>query len=71
MTKKSNTHIRAFQYYGSRRDGAFDYDNGYLADGVTYELLPFTKTEKYKFAIAWLNNCTPVQTWLAADPIIL
>lgn len=62
------------QYYGSRRDNTFDYDNGYLVDGVTYELLPFTKTQKYKFAIAWLNHCTPendVQTWLAADPIIL
>ena len=61
-------------YVGSHRDNTFDYDNGYLADGVTYELLPFTKTQKYKFAIAWLNHCTPendVQTWLAADPIIL
>lgn len=61
-------------YVGSHRDSAFDYDNGYLVDGVTYELLPFTKTQKYKFAIAWLNHCTSendVQTWLAADPIIL
>lgn len=52
----------------------YDYDNEYLDDGVTYELLEITQTHEYKFAIAWLNNCTDendVQTWFGADPTLI
>lgn len=50
----------------------FDYENEYLDDGVAYLILPKTKTEKFVFGVAWLNNCTEeneVQTWFGADPM--
>lgn len=50
----------------------FDYENEYLDDGVAYLVLQKTKTEKFVFGVAWLNNCTEendVQTWFGADPM--
>lgn len=59
---------------GSERISEYDYDNGYLEDGVQYEILPFTKTERYVFGIAWIENpdeTRDVQTWYGADPTLL
>ena len=51
----------------------YDYENGYLTDGVQYELLPSTKTAKYTFGVAWISPCTDkneIQTWFGADPTL-
>ncbi len=58
-------------YIGAKRISEYDYDNGYLDDGVQYEILPFTKTRRYVFGIAWIENpdeAGDVQTWFGADP---
>lgn len=60
-------------YDGAERyseDGS-DYDNDYLKNGMAYKLFSFTKTSKYVFGIAWVENATSkneVQTWFGADP---
>lgn len=51
----------------------YEYDNGYLDNGVEYRLLKHTtkKFKNYTFAIAWIENYNKeneVQTWLGADP---
>lgn len=59
---------------GERVCNIFDYDNGYLKNGVEYCLLSFTKTKEYKFGIAWIENYTDeneVQTWSGADPFTM
>lgn len=61
-------------FIGAERISDYDYDNGYLEDGVQYEILPFTKTRKYVFGIAWIENpneTRDVQTWFGADPTML
>lgn len=61
------------EYFGKERcsEDGYDYDNNYLKNGMAYETCSFTKTSKYVFGIAWLNNATAnneVQTWFGADP---
>lgn len=46
----------------------YDYDCGYLDDGVQYEILPFTKTRLYIFGVAWGDD-KGVATWIGADPV--
>ena len=57
----------------------YDYDVNYLVNGMSYQILPNTKTERYVFGIAWIdnvdcdetvgdNNERDTQTWFAADP---
>lgn len=61
-------------YIGTRRISQYDYDNGYLDNGVRYEILPFTKTQRYVFGIAWIENpdeTRDVQTWFGADPTMM
>ncbi|MGF7109457.1 hypothetical protein [Treponema pedis] len=56
---------QVFNEYG------YDYDNEYLNNGVCYLIYEKTKTDKYIFEIAWINNYTDeneVQTWFGADP---
>lgn len=56
--------------------GMYDYDCKYEKNGVTYLILPATKTAVFPFGIAWAegvpapdaDNPRDVQTWLAADP---
>ncbi len=60
-------------YINGERISNYDYDTEYLSDGVQYCILPMTKTEKYVFGIAWLNNVTEntdIQTWFGADPTL-
>lgn len=65
---------------GVRAFDEYDYDTDYLDNGMAYIIMPETKTEKYTFGIAWIDdvgwddpiddeNSRDVQTWFAADPI--
>lgn len=57
-------------YGGMKHVSGYDYDNGYLDNGVQYVILPFTKTQRYVFGIAWiegLDETREVQTWFGAD----
>lgn len=60
---------------GRRWSDRYDYDANYLDDGMSYVILPSTKTKHFKFGIAWINNVEndhsrDVQTWFAADVTI-
>lgn len=60
-------------YIDGKRLSRYDYDNHYIIDGVQYCLLSFTKTERYLFGIAWIENVNEnndVQTWFGADPTL-
>lgn len=46
----------------------YDYDTGYLDDGVQYEIRSFTRTGKYVFGIAWISNFNDENEWFGADP---
>ncbi len=49
----------------------YDYDIEYLKTGMQYDIFPETKTKKYVFGIAWMNEANEeneVQTWFGADP---
>lgn len=59
----------------------YDYDAIYLDNGMSYDIMPETKTEKYVFGIAWIDNVglddpiddehnRDIQTWFAADPTL-
>lgn len=52
----------------------YDYENNYLSNGVSYEILDFTKTNQFVFAICRIDDYTDeneLQTWFGADPTIL
>jgi len=59
-----------------RTSDYYDYDNGYLDNGVEYRILKNT-TERFKnyiFTIAWIDNYNKeneIQTWLGADPTMI
>lgn len=58
---------------GKRISDSYDYDNGYWDDAVQYLILSTTKTHKYVFGIAWIENCNEdndIQTWFGADPTL-
>lgn len=62
-------------YYsdGTRATNIYDYDNDYMEDGVLYQIMRDTKTTKFVFGIAWIDNVTAendVQTWYGADPTL-
>ena len=59
--------------------GDYDYGADYLDNGMEYIIRPDTKTETYKFGIAWIDDVgfkdpidpekdREVQTWFGADP---
>lgn len=64
-------------YYGpcEMSDYLYDYDCTYLSNGLSYDIFNFTKTNKFVFGIAWINDPSTekrdVQTWYGADPSIL
>lgn len=63
-------------YYpdGTRASDVYDYDNDYMEDGVSYLILEETKTTRYVFGVAWIENVTAendVQTWFGADPTLI
>lgn len=64
---------------GVRVCDAYDYDADYLDNGMAYIIIPETKTTKYVFGIAWIDDVgwddsiddehnRDAQTWFAADP---
>lgn len=56
---------------GTRAFDTYDYDTEYLEDGVRYVINEDTKTDRYVFGVAWIENVTDdndVQTWFRADP---
>lgn len=64
---------------GFRISDEYDYDAEYLDNGMAYIIMPETKTERYVFGIAWIDDVgwddpiddehnRDVQTWFAADP---
>lgn len=60
-------------YIGNQRCSEYDYDNDYLNNGATYEILDFTKTRRFIFGIAWIeciDEDTDLQTWNGADPTL-
>lgn len=61
--------------------GKYDYDADYLDNGMAYVIMPETKTEKYIFGRAWIDDVgrddpiddehnRDIQTWFAADPTL-
>lgn len=66
---------------GTRVSRNYDYDAEYLENGIAYLILSGTKTERYIFGIAWIDNVDcddavgstkkrDVQTWFGADPTL-
>ena len=56
---------------GTRAFDTYDYDTEYLEDCVRYVINEDTKTDRYVFGVAWIENVTDdndVQTWFRADP---
>lgn len=66
---------------GVRYSNGYDYDAEYLDNGMAYIIMPGTKTERYVFGIAWIDDVgwdvplsewkRDVQTWNAADPTLM
>ena len=59
-------------YYDTgERVGSYDYDSVYLENGIGYHILPMTKSHKFIFGLAWIDECREedeIQTWFGADP---
>ena len=66
---------------GKRFSDEYDYDAEYLVNGMSYLILPGTKTEQYVFGISWIddvgrndpgdgNHNRDIQTWFGADPTV-
>ena len=62
-----------------RASDKYDYDADYLENGISFLIDKNTKTERYVFGIAWIdnvvwndpiddNNDRDVETWYGADP---
>ena len=71
-------------YIGGRRmETNNDYDIEYKPNGLSYLVLKETKTEKYYFAISWIDDVgyedpinngehdRDVETWFGSDPMVL
>lgn len=61
------------RYYSDGTCASDVYDNDYMGDGVSYLILEETKTTRYVFGVAWIENVTAendVQTWFGADPTL-
>lgn len=73
-TKLSIGMIGESGYICGERITEYDYDCEYKPNGVSYILLPTTKTTEFWFGISWINNCTDennIQTWYGADPTMM
>ena len=63
---------------GIRASDEYDYDADYLENGMSYMIEANTKTERYVFGIAWIDNVgwddpideneRDIETWYGADP---
>ncbi len=61
------------EYCSGERLSHYDYDTEYSSNGVQYCILPITKTMKYVFGVAWIddvNDENDIQTWFGADPTL-
>ncbi|KXB72773.1 MAG: hypothetical protein E6970_00170 [Peptostreptococcus sp.] len=71
-------------YIGSRlMETSNDYDIEYKPNGLSYLVLKETETEKYYFAVSWIDDVgyedpinngehdRDVETWYGSDPILL
>lgn len=59
-----------YLFDGTRYSDEYDYDTDYLSNGVEYDVLETTKTEIYRFGIAWIEPYSEendIQTWFGAD----
>lgn len=61
--------------------GDYDYDAGYLENGMAYLIDENTQTDQYTFGLAWIDNVgwndpvddendRDVETWYGADPTL-
>lgn len=66
---------------GIRISDEYDHDADYLENGMAYLINPHTKTNRYVFGIAWIDNVSwddssglesqrDAQTWYGADPTL-
>ena len=66
---------------GVRASDEYDYDALYLENGMEFLVETYTKTKKYVFGIAWIdnvgwedhiddNNGRDSETWYGADPTL-
>lgn len=66
---------------GERSSDEYDYDTEYLENGMAYFIKAYTKSEKYMFGIAWINDVgwndpinngdnRDIETWFGADPTL-
>ena len=60
-----------------RASSAYDYDAAYLENGMSFLIDGNTKTERYVFGVAWIDNVgrgdttddnRDAETWYGADP---
>ena len=62
-----------------RASDKYDYDAAYLENGMSFLVGKHTKTERYVFGVAWIDNVSrgdttddntnrDVETWYGADP---
>ena len=71
-------------YIGNRlMEASNDYDIEYRPNGLSYLVLKETKTDKYYFAVSWIDdvgyedsinnydNDRDVETWYGSDPFLL
>lgn len=65
---------------GVRISDKYDYDADYLENGMSFLIETNTKTERYVFGIAWIDNVgypvddhndRDVETWYGADPTLV
>ena len=69
-------------YIGDMRiSDRYDYDAGYLENGMAFLIGKNTETEIYTFGIAWIDTveredpsdedaCRDIETWYGADPTL-
>ena len=65
---------------GVRASDKYDYDADYLDNGMSFLIDKNTRTERYVFGIAWIdnvsrddpidNNNRDIETWYGADPTL-
>ena len=52
----------------------YDYDIDYLKNGISYRIMPSTKSNTFIFGISWISPCTDENdhyTWYGADPTLM
>lgn len=65
--------LGSYASFGDYEDYELDFDGCLCPDGIELQIFPATETNKFKFAVCWLNECNEdndIQTWFGADPQI-